>query len=196
MTRLRSTLRQRQGFSAGGRRAATRNCCYLLSHRARHAPSDSRAHHRAHPNLCRLRLRLLSSARPCASSSACAAASNPRSFSLQGARAACPHHSMHPFSVLTAGIFVAGYITARWDLVTRLYELAIFAWDHGVVVSPSPGTSPSPRPHPDLFLRRRVPQKASESSQLRFSSSSYPSNESRRTRPTRSVKYELHWSLL
>lgn len=40
---------------------------------------------------------------------------------------------MHPFSSLTIGIFVAGYITARWDLVTRLYELAIFAWDHGVV---------------------------------------------------------------
>ncbi|KAK0721506.1 N-acetylglucosaminyl transferase component-domain-containing protein [Apiosordaria backusii] len=40
---------------------------------------------------------------------------------------------MHPFSVLTLGIFVAGYITARWDLVTRLYELAIFAWDYGVV---------------------------------------------------------------
>lgn len=42
---------------------------------------------------------------------------------------------MHPFSILTLGIFVAGYITARWDLVTRLYELAIFAVDHGVVVS-------------------------------------------------------------
>lgn len=41
---------------------------------------------------------------------------------------------MHPFSVLTLGIFVAGYITARWDLVTRLYELVVFAWDHGVVV--------------------------------------------------------------
>jgi phosphatidylinositol glycan class Q protein len=40
---------------------------------------------------------------------------------------------MNPFSVLTFGIFVAGYITARWDLVTRLYELAIFAWDHGVI---------------------------------------------------------------
>jgi len=40
---------------------------------------------------------------------------------------------MHPFSVLTVGIFVAGYITARWDLVTRLYELAIFAWENGVV---------------------------------------------------------------
>jgi phosphatidylinositol glycan class Q protein len=45
---------------------------------------------------------------------------------------------MHPFSVLTLGIFVAGYITARWDLVTRLYELAIFAWDYGVVVSLRP----------------------------------------------------------
>lgn len=42
---------------------------------------------------------------------------------------------MHPFSVLTLGIFVAGYITARWDLVTRLYELAIFASEYGVVVS-------------------------------------------------------------
>ncbi|KUI61702.1 N-acetylglucosaminyl-phosphatidylinositol biosynthetic protein gpi1 [Cytospora mali] len=41
---------------------------------------------------------------------------------------------MHPFSVLAIGIFVAGYTTARWDLVTRLYELAIFAWDHGVVL--------------------------------------------------------------
>ena len=41
---------------------------------------------------------------------------------------------MHPFSVLTLAIFVAGYITARWDLVTRLYELVVFAWDHGVVV--------------------------------------------------------------
>lgn len=41
---------------------------------------------------------------------------------------------MHPFSVLTLSIFVAGYITARWDLVTRLYELAIFAWDYGVIV--------------------------------------------------------------
>ncbi|KAI9685422.1 MAG: phosphatidylinositol N-acetylglucosaminyltransferase subunit gpi1 [Bathelium mastoideum] len=40
---------------------------------------------------------------------------------------------MHPFSILTLGIFLAGYITARWDLVRQLYELAIFAWDHGVV---------------------------------------------------------------
>lgn len=43
---------------------------------------------------------------------------------------------MHPFSVLAIGIFISGYITARWDLVTRLYELAIFAWEYGVVVSP------------------------------------------------------------
>lgn len=41
---------------------------------------------------------------------------------------------MHPFSIVTLAIFIAGYITARWDLVTRLYELAIFAADHGVVV--------------------------------------------------------------
>ncbi|KAI9843088.1 MAG: phosphatidylinositol N-acetylglucosaminyltransferase subunit gpi1 [Sclerophora amabilis] len=46
---------------------------------------------------------------------------------------------MHPFSVLTLSIFVAGYITARWDLVTRLYELAIFAWDHGVVTRTAKG---------------------------------------------------------
>ncbi|KAK3180134.1 pig-Q [Lecanicillium sp. MT-2017a] len=46
---------------------------------------------------------------------------------------------MHPFSVLTLGIFVAGYITARWDLVTRLCELAIFAWEHGVVARAAKG---------------------------------------------------------
>ncbi len=58
---------------------------------------------------------------------------------------------MHPFSILTLGIFVAGYITARWDLVTRLHELAIFAWNYGVVVSCPPAQScptipPSPLP--------------------------------------------------
>jgi hypothetical protein len=46
---------------------------------------------------------------------------------------------MHPFSGITIGIFVAGYITARWDLVTRLYELAIFAWDHGIVTRTAKG---------------------------------------------------------
>ncbi|KAF2770914.1 phosphatidylinositol glycan, class Q [Teratosphaeria nubilosa] len=46
---------------------------------------------------------------------------------------------MHPVSVLTCGIFLAGYITARWDLVTRLYELAIFAWDHGVITRATKG---------------------------------------------------------
>lgn len=46
---------------------------------------------------------------------------------------------MHPFSVLTLGIFIAGYTTARWDLVTRLYELAIFAWNHGVVARTAKG---------------------------------------------------------
>lgn len=40
---------------------------------------------------------------------------------------------MHAFSIVTIGIFVAGYSTARWDLTTRFYELCIFAWDHGVV---------------------------------------------------------------
>ncbi|KXJ90191.1 N-acetylglucosaminyl transferase component-domain-containing protein [Microdochium bolleyi] len=46
---------------------------------------------------------------------------------------------MHPFSVLTLAIFVAGYTTARWDLVTRLYELAIFAWDKGVIIRAAQG---------------------------------------------------------
>ncbi|KAJ4300663.1 pig-Q [Kalmusia sp. IMI 367209] len=46
---------------------------------------------------------------------------------------------MHAFSIVTLGIFVAGYSTARWDLVTRLYELAIFAWDHGVVLRAAQG---------------------------------------------------------
>ena len=40
---------------------------------------------------------------------------------------------MHAFSIVAALIFIAGYSTARWDLVTRLYELAIFAWEYGVV---------------------------------------------------------------
>lgn len=105
----------------------------LKSHRARHAAGDSRAHHR------NTNLRLLSlqdSAPPLA------LAPLRRHLSLRPRRS--PHRSMHPFSVLTAGIFVAGYITARWDLVTRLYELAIFAWDHGVVVGP---------PSPILFSR-------------------------------------------
>ena len=42
---------------------------------------------------------------------------------------------MHPFSILALGIFVAGYITARWDLIAQLYAVATFAWEHGVVVS-------------------------------------------------------------
>lgn len=46
---------------------------------------------------------------------------------------------MHAFSIVTIGIFVAGYSTARWDLVTRLYELAIFAWGHGVVTRTAKG---------------------------------------------------------
>ncbi|EME40010.1 hypothetical protein DOTSEDRAFT_137571 [Dothistroma septosporum NZE10] len=46
---------------------------------------------------------------------------------------------MHPFSFPIVGIFVAGYITARWDLITQLYELAVFAWDHGVVTRAAKG---------------------------------------------------------
>lgn len=46
---------------------------------------------------------------------------------------------MRAFSIVTIGIFVAGYSTARWDLVTRLYELAIFAWAHGVVTRTAKG---------------------------------------------------------
>ncbi|KAJ9611463.1 pig-Q [Cladophialophora chaetospira] len=50
---------------------------------------------------------------------------------------------MHPFSSLTIFIFVAGYITARWDLVTRLYELAFFAWDHGVFARAAKAFAPT-----------------------------------------------------
>lgn len=50
---------------------------------------------------------------------------------------------MHPFSILTLAIFVAGYITARWDLVTRIYELAIFAWVNGVIVRTALYTTPT-----------------------------------------------------
>lgn len=46
---------------------------------------------------------------------------------------------MHAFSIVTLGIFVAGYSTARWDLVTRLYELSIFAWEHGVIARTAKG---------------------------------------------------------
>lgn len=46
---------------------------------------------------------------------------------------------MHAFSIVTIGIFIAGYSTARWDLSTRLYELAIFAWDHGVLTRAAQG---------------------------------------------------------
>lgn len=48
---------------------------------------------------------------------------------------------MHAFSIVTLGIFVAGYSTARWDLVTRLNELAIFAWEHGVVLRAAKGVA-------------------------------------------------------
>lgn len=59
---------------------------------------------------------------------------------------------MHPFSVLTLGIFVAGYITARWDLVTRLYELAIFAWEYQVAVRYLEARQPLLRVHRRIIL--------------------------------------------
>lgn len=46
---------------------------------------------------------------------------------------------MQPLSILTLGIFLAGYISARWDLVTRTTELCIFAWEHGVVARATKG---------------------------------------------------------
>lgn len=46
---------------------------------------------------------------------------------------------MQPLSILTLSIFFAGYTTARWDLVTQLYELALFAWDYGVVTRAAKG---------------------------------------------------------
>jgi hypothetical protein len=48
---------------------------------------------------------------------------------------------MHAFSILTLGIFIAGYSTARWDLTTRVYELTIFAWEHGVVTRAAKGVA-------------------------------------------------------
>lgn len=45
---------------------------------------------------------------------------------------------MHPLGI-TIVIFVAGYITARWDLITQLIQLGIFAYDHGVVARAAKG---------------------------------------------------------
>jgi phosphatidylinositol glycan class Q protein len=83
---------------------------------------------------------------------------------------------MHPVSVLTFGIFLAGYITARWDLVTRLYELAIFAWDHGVIVCERDIPNVS-----RLLMKtyRLAPRKDSPSYPYSSSLSSSQSNESR-----------------
>lgn len=53
---------------------------------------------------------------------------------------------MHAFSILAWAIFVAGYITARWDLATRLRDLWIFAWEYGVVVRPHPFSANTPLP--------------------------------------------------
>lgn len=76
---------------------------------------------------------------------------------------------MHLFSILTLLIFVAGYITARWDLFLRFYELTIFAWDHSVIVSIKPHCLTSV-----MFLttnlRRVVLPKASQYCRSSFSS--------------------------
>lgn len=36
--------------------------------------------------------------------------------------------------VLTIVVFIAGYITARFSLITQAIDLSYFAWDHGVLV--------------------------------------------------------------
>lgn len=46
---------------------------------------------------------------------------------------------MRLFSLVALAVFVAGYSTARWALVTRLYELVLFAWDYGVVIRAAKG---------------------------------------------------------
>ncbi|PMD37600.1 hypothetical protein L207DRAFT_514822 [Hyaloscypha variabilis F] len=46
---------------------------------------------------------------------------------------------MDPFSILTLAIFVAGYLTARCDLATQIYKLAVWAWEHGVVTRTAKG---------------------------------------------------------
>ena len=48
---------------------------------------------------------------------------------------------MHAFSVVTLGIFVAGYWTARWNLMTRMYELSTFACNYGEIVRPAKGSA-------------------------------------------------------
>lgn len=84
---------------------------------------------------------------------------------------------MHPFSTLTLGIFVAGYITARWDLVTRLYELTIFAWNYGVVVCPP--VAVGIQPSLTMAYRSHAPPKVSPSSRSCSSLYSYRSSVSR-----------------
>ena len=86
---------------------------------------------------------------------------------------------MHPVSILTFGIFFAGYITARWDLVTRLYELAIFAWDYGVIVCCDGHADIRPL----LTLCRPAPRKALPPSPSCSYYSSYQSSALLPTRP-------------
>ncbi|KAK6359615.1 phosphatidylinositol N-acetylglucosaminyltransferase subunit gpi1 [Orbilia brochopaga] len=39
---------------------------------------------------------------------------------------------MHPSLTLTFIVFVAGYITAQFSLISRSFELLVFAWENGV----------------------------------------------------------------
>lgn len=80
---------------------------------------------------------------------------------------------MHPFSILTLGIFVAGYITARWDLIAQLYAVTVFAWDHGVVVSSNNSVPQEQAFETDMGTTRLELPKALLSSRSSFSSSSY-----------------------
>ncbi|KAK6543162.1 phosphatidylinositol N-acetylglucosaminyltransferase subunit gpi1 [Orbilia ellipsospora] len=38
---------------------------------------------------------------------------------------------MHPSLTLTFIVFVAGYITAQFSLISRAFELLVFAWENG-----------------------------------------------------------------
>lgn len=54
----------------------------------------------------------------------------------------------HGRRLLAILVFIAGYITARFSLITQAIDLAYFAWDHGVVVSVVRFHSPLHLPFP------------------------------------------------
>lgn len=51
---------------------------------------------------------------------------------------------MHAFSIVTLGIFIAGYTTARFDLLNQLHRLAKFAYETEVLVHAQPEVSQVP----------------------------------------------------